>query len=102
MENEVIQVAGRLNIARPSGINHTEMAVLASKETLYTLGPVPPSMTTRVIGKEINLGPICHFIGSLSYRKETDCKDITQGSTIIYTLCALSSKCTVKKGPSHY
>ena len=34
--------------------------------------------------------------------KETECRDITQGSTIIYTLCALSSKCTVKKGPSHY
>ena len=60
-ENEVSQVAGRLNIARPSGSNPTEMAVLASKGTLHTLGPVPPSMTTRVIGKEINLGPICNF-----------------------------------------
>ena len=60
-ENEVRQVASRLNIASPSGNNPTEMAVLASKETLYTLGTVPPSMTTRVIGKAINLGPICNF-----------------------------------------
>ena len=60
-ENEVSQVAGRLNIARPSGSNPTEMAVLASKGTLHTLGPVPPSMTTRVIGKEVELGPICNF-----------------------------------------
>ena len=60
-ENEVSQVAERLNIARSSGSNPTEMAVLASKETLYTLGLVPPSMTTRVIGKEVDLGPICNF-----------------------------------------
>ena len=60
-ENEVNQGTRRLNIARPSGSNPTEMAVLASKGTLHTLGPVPPSMTTRVIGKEINLGPICNF-----------------------------------------
>ena len=61
MENEVSQVAGVLNIARPSGSNPTEMAVLASKGTMYTLGPVPPSMTIRVIGKEVDLGPICNF-----------------------------------------
>ena len=60
-KNELSQVAGRLNIARPSGINPAEMAVLASKETLYTLGPVPPTMTTRVIGKEVDLGPTCNF-----------------------------------------
>lgn len=60
-ENEVSQVVGRLNIASPSGNNPTEMAVLASKGTLYILGPVPPSMTTRVIGKEVDLGPICNF-----------------------------------------
>lgn len=60
-ENEVRQVIERLNIARPSKINHTEMAVLASKGTLHTLGPVPPSMTTRVIGKEVDLGPIDNY-----------------------------------------
>ena len=60
-ENEVSQVAETLNIARSSGSNPTEMAVLASKGTLHTLGPVPPSMTTRVIGKEVDLGPICNF-----------------------------------------
>ena len=46
---------GRLNIARPSEINPAEMAVLASKGTLYTLGLVPPTMTTRGIGKEVDL-----------------------------------------------
>ena len=50
-----------LNIARPSGSNPTEMAVLASKGILNTLGPVPPSMTTRIIGKEVDLGSICNF-----------------------------------------
>ena len=60
-ENEVRQVASRLNIARPSESNPTEMAVLASKGTLHTLGPVPPSMTTRVIGKEVDLGPIDNY-----------------------------------------
>ena len=60
-ENEVRQVASRLNIASPSGNNPTEMAVLASKGILNTLGPVPPSMTIRVIGKDINLRPICNF-----------------------------------------
>ena len=60
-ENAEAKFMGRLNIARPSEINPAEMAVLASKETLHTLGPVPPSMTTRVIGKEINLGSTCNF-----------------------------------------
>ena len=60
-ENGVSQGTRRLNIARPSGSNPTEMAVLASKGTLHTLGPIPPSMTTRVIGKEVDLGPICNF-----------------------------------------
>ena len=60
-ENEVRQVASRLNIASPSGSNPAEMVVFASKGILNTLGPVPPSMTTRVIGKEVDLGAICNF-----------------------------------------